>query len=80
MRWGAAGRINFLPGLPLAPGRANDSLICVDETRHPGLTDHRVLPVSHSSMLLCPRVAGYVHRFLRTGAFGDDGAVKAPAA
>lgn len=66
-----AGRINFLSGLLLAPGRANDSLICVEETQHPDLTDHRVLPVSHSSMLLSPRVAAYVDRFLRDGRFGD---------
>lgn len=64
-----AGRLNFLSGFLLAPGQANDSLICVEETRHPDLTDHRVLPVSHSSMLLSPRVAECVDRFLRTGMF-----------
>jgi len=66
-----AGRINFISGLLLAPGHSNDSLICVEETRHPGLTDHQVLPVSHSSMLLSPRVAEYIDTFLRTGAFSE---------
>ena len=64
-----AGRLNILFGFLLAPGRANDTLICVEESRHPEITDHAVLPVSHGSMLLSSSVARYAAHFLRTGAF-----------
>jgi hypothetical protein len=62
-----AGRFNFLLGSLLCPGMANDTLVCVDETRHPGLSDHRVLPLSHAGMLLSRRVSNYIVHFLRNG-------------
>ena len=64
-----AGRINVVFGLFLAPRKANDTLICVEESRHPELTDHAVLPVSHGSILLSSRAAQYTVQFLRIGAF-----------
>jgi pimeloyl-ACP methyl ester carboxylesterase len=47
----------------------NDGVVAVDETRHPGLADHVVLPVAHSQMLVSPTVARQVEAFLATGRF-----------
>lgn len=54
----------------------NDGTVAVSETRHPGLTDHRCLPVSHSGLLLSSGVAHEVVHFLRQGHFAP-GAVAA---
>lgn len=51
----------------------HDGTISVSETRHPDLTDHVVLPVSHMSMLLSQKVIDEVVRFLAEGRFsGSD--------
>lgn len=47
----------------------NDGVVCLDETRLPGLTDHATLEVSHSGMLASPLVARCVDSFLRQGCF-----------
>lgn len=47
----------------------NDGTVAVWETRLPGLADHRVLPASHSGLLLNARVADLVAGFLRDGRF-----------
>jgi pimeloyl-ACP methyl ester carboxylesterase len=47
----------------------NDGTICVDETRLPGATAHRVLDVSHTGMLLSSLVARDTARFLESGHF-----------
>lgn len=49
----------------------NDGTVAVWETRLPGLSDHRVLPVSHSGLLLSRAVAGQVAGFLRDGRFPE---------
>ena len=48
----------------------NDGTICVDETRIPGVTEHLVLDVSHTGMLLSSAVARALVMFLQTGTFG----------
>ncbi len=48
---------------------ANDGVVRVEETRLPGRADHRVLPVSHSGMLLSRQVARQCALFLRHGKF-----------
>ena len=48
----------------------NDGTICVDETQLPGVTEHLVLDVSHTGMLLSTAVARALVMFLRTGTFG----------
>jgi pimeloyl-ACP methyl ester carboxylesterase len=58
----------LLGGLP----RPHDGTVAVDETHLEGETDHRVLPVSHLSMLLSKRVADEVARFFETGLFGSQ--------
>lgn len=47
----------------------NDGVVTVEETRHPRLADHIVLPVAHSLMLVSPAVARQVAAFLETGRF-----------
>lgn len=47
----------------------NDGTIAVSETRLPGATDSRVLPVSHLGMLLSARVAHETGLFLTEGRF-----------
>jgi pimeloyl-ACP methyl ester carboxylesterase len=48
----------------------NDGTIAVSETRLPGAKAQLLLPVSHSGMLLSPRVAYEVGQFLEHGHFG----------
>lgn len=47
----------------------NDGVVTVEETRIPGLTDHVILPVSHSGMIVSGRVAQQAGCFLRSGTF-----------
>jgi pimeloyl-ACP methyl ester carboxylesterase len=47
----------------------NDGVVCLDETKFPGLRDHLVLPVGHTLMLMSSRVASQIVSFLKTGAF-----------
>jgi pimeloyl-ACP methyl ester carboxylesterase len=55
----------------------DDGVVRVQETRFPGLADHRVLPVSHSGMLFSPAIAGEVMAFLGTGRFSGTRAGEA---
>jgi pimeloyl-ACP methyl ester carboxylesterase len=50
----------------------NDGTICVDETRLSGATEHLILDVSHTGMLLSSAVAGATARFLNAGKFGTS--------
>jgi len=52
----------------------NDGVVTVDETRLPGRAAHRVMPVSHSGMLVSSGVAEQVVCFLREGRFTGEGA------
>ncbi len=47
----------------------NDGTVAVEETRIEGMTDHIVLPVTHTGMLASAYVAEHVGRFLDTGRF-----------
>jgi hypothetical protein len=47
----------------------SDGVVTVEETRLPGLSDHLVLPVSHSGMLISQEVARQTAAFLRDGRF-----------
>jgi pimeloyl-ACP methyl ester carboxylesterase len=47
----------------------NDGSVAVSETLLPGATDHCVLPVSHSGMLLSDEVAEKIAAFLEEGRF-----------
>jgi pimeloyl-ACP methyl ester carboxylesterase len=75
--WRGDREIGIIAGdRPLGLGRlvgslqgAHDGTVAVAETRLEGATDHIVLPVSHSSMVLSPRVAAQSAVFLREGRF-----------
>lgn len=54
-------------------GGPSDGTIAVSETRMPGLTDHLVLPVTHTGMLFSPDVAAAASKFLSTGRFAVGG-------
>ncbi len=47
----------------------HDGVVRLEETRMPGLADHRVLPVSHFGMLVSREVARQCAAFLRNGKF-----------
>lgn len=80
-RWTHRRELGVIAGnQPLSLGRLmvdfnepNDGTVAVSETRLPGATEHLLLPVSHSGMLLSPRVAHEVGQFLETGHFGCPG-------
>lgn len=62
---GALGLGRMVTRLP----KPNDGVVCVDETRFPGIRDHLTLPLGHTVMLVSPRVARETAAFLKTGAF-----------
>jgi hypothetical protein len=47
----------------------SDGTVAVVETRLEGLTDHVVVPASHSGLLLSRTAAGHTLHFLRHGRF-----------
>ncbi len=47
----------------------NDGVVCLDETRMPGLRDHLAMPLSHSGLIVSARVARQIHNFLELGHF-----------
>jgi len=59
------GMGRFLAKLPLP----NDGVVCLDETRMPGLRDHLTMPVSHSGMIVSSRVTRQICNFLELGHF-----------
>lgn len=54
-----------IPGIPTP----NDGTVAVDETRLPGMRDHKTCRVSHFGMLLSATVAEQIVSFLRNGRF-----------
>jgi len=51
------------------PGKPGDGTVSVRETRTDGLTDHLVLPVTHTGMLYSAEVARQAAWFLKNGGF-----------
>lgn len=64
-----AGSLDIGTGWLLRVPAPNDSLIAVEETRCAGVYKHIILPVSHTGLLVAPRVAKQVSNFLKTGHF-----------
>jgi pimeloyl-ACP methyl ester carboxylesterase len=61
----SAGMGRFVSNLP----EPNDGTVAVDETRISGMTEHLVLPVTHTGMMLSSEVADRTARFLTGGQF-----------
>jgi pimeloyl-ACP methyl ester carboxylesterase len=61
-RMGLGSFVLRLPG-------PSDGAVLVEETRHPRLADHLVMPVAHSEMLVSRAVATQVAAFLAAGRF-----------
>lgn len=53
-------------------GGPGDGTVAIAETRVDGLLEHRVLPVTHTGMLLSKKVAQEVACFLRAGSFSPS--------
>ena len=51
-------------------GGPGDGTVAIAETRVEGLSEHLVLPVTHTGMLVSRQVAERAIRFLQTGSFG----------
>ncbi len=66
---GIAGDWSLCFGGLLTPGESSDTLVCVEETKLPGMRDHAVFHQTHASMLLSPSVWRAVEHFLRLGTF-----------
>ncbi|GAA5192268.1 esterase/lipase family protein [Ferrimonas gelatinilytica] len=68
-----AGGTGFGMGTLLgAPRRDSDGTVLIEETRIAGMRDHKVLPVTHTSMLLSAEVARQTDQFLRYGYFDQS--------
>lgn len=80
-RWDGPREVGMIAGrLPLGLGAMlgqlegeHDGTVAVEETRLPGLTDHRVVEANHTGLLFSQEVACLVDAFLRNGRFGADG-------
>lgn len=79
-QWNLPRELGLIAGSrPLGMGRLvvdfdepNDGTVAVSETRLAGATAHLTLPVTHTTMLLSPRVAREVWSFFEHGRFGSQ--------
>lgn len=76
-RWGGQRDLGVIAGslsmgmgkLVGTRGAPNDGTIFVDETRLPGISQHLVMPVSHTGLPFAKSVARHTATFLRSGKF-----------
>ena len=68
-----AGSLPFGLGAAMAAlGSPHDGTVAVEETRLPGIADHRTIATSHSGLLFSSEVAGLTADFLRMGRFAPE--------
>jgi pimeloyl-ACP methyl ester carboxylesterase len=75
--WSEVRRVGVIAGrLPLGLGAwvgaltaPHDGTVSVEETRLPGIADHRTVAVSHTGLLFSAEVADFTIGFLRNGRF-----------
>lgn len=76
-RWDGPRQVGMIAGnTPLGLGAVltamageHDGTVAVEETRLPGLTDHRVVDATHTGLLFSAEVAHHAAHFLRHGRF-----------
>ena len=64
-----AGRRNITPMGYFWLGRPNDSIVTVESTRVEGMSDHIILPVTHTFMMRNNKVIDHTINFLKFGRF-----------
>jgi hypothetical protein len=78
--WTGPRRVGVIAGsLPFGLGAAigaltspHDGTVSVEETRLPGIADHRTIATSHSGLLFSSEVADLTVGFLRAGRFAPE--------
>lgn len=69
---GSRGRISLFKHLV---GTASDGIVTIDSARGVGAAEFTLLPTDHTFIILQPTVIRAVHRFLRSGSFGEANGV-----
>lgn len=64
-----AGNISINPIAPFVLPGAHDGIVPVERTRIDGMTDHIVIPTTHTFMMFRPQVMRQVLAFLKNGEF-----------
>lgn len=76
-----AGSRSINPLAPFVLPGAHDGIVPVERTKIDGMTDHIIMPSTHSLMMFNPKVIGQVHAFLKNARFDHDrGRKSTPAA
>ncbi len=67
-----AGSTSINPLSPWVLEGTHDGIVPVERTKIQGMTDHIVIPATHSFMMFNPKVAEQAHHFLKHGKFKKE--------